>query len=340
MAGIITGASVYVHYGVEGNTFGAGATVDRAFGAKTTISSLTLTNNRIDLAKLGQIEINDYAYGVQNGTIGINFVLADTVTSGGTESSGEIFEFIYGTPSVGGVYPSGGIGVGNAPVTSPRATFNVGINTPDWGIDGTAYKVRVLRGCVLNNFSISTSIGETVNCSADFNYGLESKNTSISYSEPTITTGTPYTFAHAILKTKLKDGSLATVELVQDCEISYALNNELLFSLGSNQSVNSFRKILDITGRFKVAFSDWKYFERVLAQIGIGDNGAYEQNISTASEGTVELELTFTNGAKSIKLELAGVSISDLAISGLEPVEPVYQEIAFKAKTSQVTVTT
>lgn len=341
MVGVVTGGSVYVQYGLETGNFAdaANAIVDRSFGAKTSISSFTLTNNRIDLNKLGQLEVNDYAYGTQSGTIGVNFVLADSITSTGTESSGHVFRFIYGAPSAGGVYPSAGIGVGKTPLTSSRAVFNVGINTNEWGITGTSYKVRTLRGCVLNNLSLSTSIGETVNCSADFSFGVEDKPSN-TYSAPTITHGTPYTFAHAVLRTKLKDGSITALQLVQDVEISYALNNELLYSLGSHQAVDSFRKVLDITGRCKLAFSDWKIFERVLAQIGKGDNSAKEPNISTGAEDTVELDLTFTNGNKSIKIELAGVSITDIGVTGLEPVEPVYQEITFKAKSSQVSVDT
>lgn len=327
-----TGANVYVLYGYE-SSYAGSATVDRAFGLKTAVSSLTLNNNRTDLNKLGQIETNKFAYGTQNGSIGISYVLADSVTNG-TESSGDIFKAIYGAPSVGGVYPAGGIGEGLAPKTSETMTFNVGVETSETA----TYKTRVLKGAILNSLSLSTSIGDPVNVSADFTYGDEDMS-AVAYSAPTIVCGTPYTFAQARLRVKLGAGSLTELTLVQDLDITFALNNELLFGLNSHQAVDSYRRVLDITGRFKVSLVDYVFLERVLAQIGKGTTSDRRETLANTA-GTIEAEILFTNGTRSIKIELQDVSITDLAWSGLEPVEPLFEEVNFKCKTAQVTVDT
>ena len=334
-----TGAHGYVLYGWETSIFGeVSGSIDRAFGLKTSIGTLSLTNNRIDLGKLGQVETAAYAYGQQSGSISVNYVLADSVTSG-SETSGDIFRAIFGAPT-GTVY--GGLTQGSTPKVSESMTIDVGFETgEDSYVSGhTDYKVRTLQGCVLNSLSISTAVNDVVNVSTDFAFGIENAP-SKSFSAPTITCGNPYTFAHA--KLKLATGtetSVSEITLIQDTDLTFTVNNELLYGLASNQATSSFRRMLDITGRFKVAWSDWKLYERMLAQIGKGSSGNRESNISTQSEGTVELELTFTNGSKSIKIELAGISFTDFAITGIEPVEPVYQEVNYKAKTAQVTVDT
>ena len=340
MARVIrTGAHGYILYGWETSNFGTvAASINRAFGLKTSIGTLSLTNNRIDLGKLGQVETAAYAYGQQSGSISVNYVLADSVTSG-SETSGDIFRAIFGAPT-GTVY--GGLTQGSTPKISESMTIDVGFETgEDSYVSGhTDYKVRTLQGCVLNSLSLSTAVNDVVNVSTDFAFGIENAP-SKSFSAPTITCGNPYTFAHA--KLKLATGtetSVSEITLIQDTDLTFTVNNELLYGLASNQATSSFRRMLDITGRFKVAWSDWKLYERMLAQIGKGSSGNRESNISTQSEGTVELELKFTNGTKSITIELAGISFTDFAVSGIEPVEPVYQEVNYKAKTAQVTVDT
>jgi len=353
MVNVRTGAYVYTKYGFE-TGYAQGATINKGFGLKTSIGSLTLTNNRSELGKLGQVEVEQYAFGQQNGNISVNYVLADSVINDlatDVQSAGDIFRAIFGTPSGSGtaaspaIYPSGGLGQGKTPKTSESLSIEVGFETSEnsYVTGNPDYKVRTLKGCVLNNLSISTAVGDVVNVAADFSYGDEdAPNTS--YSAPTIVCGNPYTFANAKLKLKLRDGSLQEITLVQDTDISFGVGNELLFGLSSNQAVDSFRKMFDITGRFKVAWYDWKIYERVLAQIGKGLSGVSQPNISTAVEPEVELELLFENEIvssglkKFIKIELSGVSITDLSISGLEPVEPVYQEINYKAKAAKVQV--
>lgn len=350
--GVTTGAKAYIFYGIEGSTFGTGATVDRSFGARTAVSNFTLTHNRIDLNRLGQIETADYAYGQQSGSLGVSFVLADSVTSNSNETAGDIFELIFGADTAG-VY--GGLEQGDADVTSKSATINIGVDTVGSGVtySATENKVRSLSGCILNTLSISTAVGDTVNCSADFSYGIENRPTSVYATvNNDVSVLNPYTFANATFKAQLGSSTsgvdVTSLELIQDAEINFGLNNELLYQLGSHQSVDSFRRNLEITGRFRLPWSDWVLLERTLAQIGKGatdgtirktlNNNDYTDN--DGNTAVADLEYKFTNGARNIKIELGGVAITDIAISGIEPVEPIYQELNFKAKTCKVTVTT
>ncbi|MFM7797347.1 MAG: phage tail tube protein, partial [Candidatus Nitrosotenuis sp.] len=244
-----------------------------------------------------------------------------------------------GTVASPAIYPSGGLGQGKAPKVSESITMRVGFNTSEnsYVTGHTDYKVRSLKGCVLNSLSLSTAVGDVVNVSADFTYGDEDAPNTV-FTAPTIVCGNPYTFAHAVLKLKYAGSDLEEIPLVQDTDLTFALNNELLYSLNSHQAVDSFRRILDITGRFKMAWYDWKIYERVLAQIGKGSSGSREPRLATAAEPVVEVQLEFTNGTKYIKIYLTGVSITDLGISGIEPVEPVYQEVNYKAKAAKVEV--
>ena len=344
MVAIRTGSYAYVLYGYE-STYGGSSTVDRAFGLKTSLGTLTLTNNRIDLAKLGQNEISQYAFGQQTGSVSVNYVLADSVVNDlvtDVESAGDIFRAIYGTPSGLGtnaspyLYPTT-LGQGQTPKVSESITMNVGFNTSENGIGNNDYKVRALKGCILNNLTLSTAVGDVVNVSADFTFGKEDM-TSITYSAPTILCGNPYTFAHAKLSIDTGSG-LTEVELVQDTEVSFALNNELLYGLNSHQAVDAYRRILDITGRFKVAWYDWVLFERILAQIGKGSDSNRESTLS-GTTGTTELKLEFVQatGGNRIIIELQDIGITDLSVTGIEPVEPVFQEVNYKAKAARVTV--
>lgn len=344
-----TGANAYVLYGYEGS-YGGGATTTKSFGVKTSVGGLTLTNSRIDLNKLGQIETSDYAFGNQTGSVSINYVLTDFITttavgSSGSESAGDLFEAIYGavTPASNVYTYPAALGVGNAPSTQKTLTIDVGFNTSQIDTDyfTTDFKVRTLKGCVLNSLSISTAVGDVVNCSADFSYGDEDLPTKV-FGAPTIVNGTPYTFAHSALSVydvAVATPALTLQSLVQDAEITFTNNSELLYGLGSHQAVGNFRKILDVTGKFKIPMTDYRTLESVLAQISKGVGSRTSPTLKPSVAATdIELKLSFTNGSRSFTINLNGVSITDLSISGLEPVEVVYQEVSFKAKAAQVVI--
>ena len=74
-----TGASSYVRYDWE-DTFGTAAfnnSTHKAFGLNARLGSWTLGHSPKDLPRLNQVEVAQYAYGQQNGSLSVDFVLSN-----------------------------------------------------------------------------------------------------------------------------------------------------------------------------------------------------------------------------------------------------------------------
>ena len=326
---VYTGASSSVRYGFEtAGSYGTTASsLTNTFGLNTKVTGLSLTNNRINLHKLGQVEPTKFAYGQQQGSLSVGFVFDDS-------HSHKILQSIYGAPNSSSpfLYPATNAQGATSPsVTS--ITTQVELQT-----GSNAKLTRILNGCVVNTLSISTSIGEPMNGSVDMTFGKET-STAVGTSG-TITTqkdasldqgGSPYTFAHGSFKVS-NGSSLVSVAEIQEADVSFAQNTELLYGLNSNAAVDAYRKVLDVTGRFKTSFKDQSLIQYVIDQVRSG-----KETLDTSGVG---MQLTFTNGSNSIKVELDDASFADHGVSGLEPVEPVFEEINWQAKTCMTTVTT
>ena len=327
---VYTGGSSSLMYGYE-TTFGTAASaITNIFGLQQKVSSLTLGNSRIDLNKLGQVEPTKFAYGQQQGACSVGFVIDNG-------DSHKIFESLYGAPAGSGtsvspyLYPTA-LGQGNVSPTVKSLTTQVSLQT------GADTLVRTLKGCVVNSIGLSTSIGETLNATIDMTFGKED-SAAVATSSSTITqqdagtvdqAATPYTFAHGELK--VSNGTAPqTVAEIQDVDITFAQNSELLYGLNSNSAIDAFRRVFEITGKFRTAWKDSSLIQYVIDQIRTG------QELLDTTSG-VGVELTFTNGTKSIKIELDDLSVPDHSVSGIEPVEPVFEEINWKIKSSRITV--
>ena len=333
---VFTGGSVSVGYGYE-TAFGtAQGTIDKIFGLNTKVTSLTLNTSQVSLNKLGQVEPTKFYFGQQSGSLGVGFVLDD-------EESHRIFRCLYensgSTPQTQGgssfAYPTS-LGENTTGVKTPASiTTRVQIQ------NGSKVLTRSLQGCIVNNLSLSTSIGETVNATVDMMFAEES-TADVEADSGTITaqtainsaTLTPYTFAHGELKVGTgTSGVLTKVFDVQDIDVSFATNAELLFGLGKHYAQNAFRKVFDVGGRFKTTIKDGALLQYVI-----------DQSIKTLETETltgtnnVGLSLKFENGSKSILIEFGGVSLTDHSASGLEPNEVLFEEGNFKAKSSKITV--
>ena len=328
---VYTGASSSVRYGYEtAGSYGTTASsLTNTFGLNTKVTSLSLTNNRINLAKLGQVEPTKFAYGQQQGSVSVGFVFDDS-------HSHKIFQSIYGSPSGTNpfLYPAT-LAQGATSPTTQSITTQIELQT-----GANAKLTRVLNGCVVNTLSISTSIGEPMNGNVDMTFGKETSTavgTSGTITEQSDSSldqgGEPYTFAHGSFK--VSNGSaLQTVAEVQEADVSFAQNTELLYGLNSNAAVDVYRKILDVTGRFKTAFKDQSLIQYVIDQVRT------QKELVDASGVGIELNFENVAASKSIKIELDDVSFADHGVSGLEPVEPVFEEINWQAKAARVSVDT
>ena len=334
MANVYTGGSASVFYDYE-STFGTAVSTIHPFGLNQKVTSLAVNTNRLNFNKLGQVETSAFAFGQQTGSVGIGFVFDDT-------ASHNIFESIYGADTNGATpftYPATNA-QGQAPTTMTGRSITTAISVQM----GTMYRKRLLTGCVVNSIGLSTSIGQPVNGNIDMSFGKEVSSTLDSGANQNITqqtagtqAGNPYTFAHGHFK--VHDGSqLTEIGEIQDCDINWSTNSELLYGIGSHYATSSYKKALDITGKFKASFKNSIMATHVLDQAKDAGNTTMLGGAADA----IGIELIFENNdtaADSLKIELKGVAIGDYSVSGIEPVEPIFEDIAWKAKSAQITAT-
>jgi len=321
-----TGAFAYAKYGYE-TTFATAVTADKKFGLQDKVGSWTLTNNRINLAQLNQIEPNKFAYGQQQGTLSMNYIL----------SSPWVFGAVYGAPSVGSI--SNGVATHSYPHASNGQPKNVRSTTVEIAFDasdaGSGDIVRTLKGCITNSLALSTTVGQTVDVTQDMSYGKEDApaTTFSGGSAPAKPVNEfPYTFAHARLKV-----ADAVIAQVQDLDITFTQNSDMLWGLNSHQAVSSYRRVFDITGRFRASWLDKTRLENVLNQVEAGTSGNFTETVG----GTIELEIVFNNGQsganlKTITILGSGLAPTNINITGIEPVEPVFEEIEWQVKSCTV----
>ena len=328
---IATGARGYISYDFE-TSFGTGAynpvADKKRFGMQEKISTWTLNNSRINLATLNQTELEGFAYGQETGSIGVGFVL----------SNPWIFGALYGAPANSGSASAythtyeADLGTNN---TRDTRTFEtqIGLDFPSGVI------TRKLKGCVLKSFAISCSIGGTVDCTTDIGYSVEdAPDESTALLAPTKpTTKTPFTFAHATLSLHgAASGDI--IAKVQSADINFNMNPDLLYQIGSHQAVDSFRKVFEITGSFQASWVNAELLDHVLAQVQVPNAAAYEETIGGS---TPELEMIFTNGQsgndlRKIKITLEGVTPTEHSVTGIEPVEPIFENITWQAKSANI----
>ena len=328
---VYTGGSASVFYGYE-TTFGttpAGSAIAYPFGLNQKVTNFSVSNTRLNFNKLGQVETAEFAYGQQAGQLGIGFVFDDTQAS-------LLFASIYGTIATGGKYPlNKDQGSGTTTQVGRTLTTEIAVQT------GTSVsKLRQLSGCVVNSLSLSTSIGEPVNGNIDMTFGKEVSSTlgadnngAIDSQTSDLQAGKPYTFAHGTFKVS-NGSSMVSIGEVQSADVNWTQNSELLYGLGSHYAQGAFKKTLDISGKFKTSFKNDTMATHVLDQAKSSSN-----TVTLPDTGMgVGIELLFTNGTKSMKIELHDVAIGDYSVSGIEPVEPIFEDISWKAKTALITI--
>ena len=308
-----TGASAYVKYGFE-TSYGAVAanTVNKSFGLQDKMSSLTLTNNKVNLAKLNQNTVDRFAYGQQSGSASVSFTL----------SNPWLFGMVLSPPVRTGTAGARVFTWQNSTLLPEARTVQIEV-----GIDDSTNMTRTLKGGIVGAVALSTSVGGLVDCSTDITYGQETAP-STALSAPILpSVQSPYTFAHAELTF-----AGAVVAQCQDVSLNLSQNAELLYGLNSHSAVDAYKKVLDITGSFKAAWVDKVLLEHLLDQLLADGTG---ETIGGSSE--LEFKLTFTKSAtESITINCYGLTLNDLGLSGLEPVEVLFSDASFTAKTIKV----
>ena len=313
-----TGASAYIKYGFE-TSYGAVTgtyenTINKSFGLQDKMSSLTLTNNKVNLAKLNQNTVDRFAYGQQSGSASVSFTLSN--------------------PWLFGMVLSAPVSTNSSPYTHTwqNSTLLPEARTVqiEVGINDSTNMTRRLKGGVVGAVAISTSVGGMVECSTDITYGQETTPTTALTPPTKPTQESPYTFAHAQLTFA---GSV--VAQCQDVSLNLSQNAELLYGLNSHSAVDAYKKVLDITGSFKAAWQDKVFLQHLLDQLLANGTG---ETIGAGSDPELEFKLTFTKSATNeiITINCYGLTLNDLGLSGLEPVEVLFSDVSFTAKTIKV----
>tara|TARA_R110002096_G_scaffold49731_1_gene131115 strand:- start:51 stop:1076 length:1026 start_codon:yes stop_codon:yes gene_type:complete len=301
----------------------------KKFGLQQKITSFTVNNTKKTLSELASVKPTDYAYGKQNGSISVDFVL----------SSPWILGLLFGAPAKTN---STGSAAATQTYTTTANDSTVRTSTLQMGFQGqTANLTRTLSGCTLNSLAITAAVDDMVNASADFAYAKEQQpTTSFSASSATDLMNFPYTFAHGLFKWKGNTGdSLTTQTEIQNMDITFAQNSELLFGMNSHFAVDAYRQLFDITGKFQVSLKDRSFITNIMEQIK-ADSGTTNDTRSHA-----QLELFFTNkgtgnGLKTIKITCDGIGIDSHSITGLEPNEPVFEDISWQIKNAVIVAQT
>ena len=351
MASVYTGGSASVLYGYEAAaTFGTASTaITNIFGMNQKVTSLSLQTGQMPLNKLGQVEVSKFAYGQQQGTVNIGFVWD-------SEKSDKILKSIFGAPSATAsntidTYPAsstipftGVAGASGSVSVSPTSPLSITTQIHQVIAQGSNVLLsRTLKGCVVQSLNLSTSIGETLNATVDMAFARED-STNVESSGTFVQqilaandqASQPYTFAHGELSMSTGGSGVAVIAEVQDIDLTFATNAELLWGLGSHHASTVFRKILDVNGRFKTSLKNGDLIQAVINQ-SLFDDGTKE---TIAETSNVALKLVFenlaTSATKSLTIELGGVSLTDHSTSGIEPAEPIFEEVSFKAKSARI----
>jgi len=314
-SGVRTGAFGYLQYGLE-TAFGTPATnINKVFGLEQRISGWNYTNNKITVAQLNSVFPQTFAYGQAQGTTTVGFVMsnpwwADLLFNKCDRT------VMCGTPDT--------ITWAISTKLIQPITVEIGYDTPMCDV------VRNLQGTVVNSLRISTSVGEVVKGSVDLQYSIENDGgatpLTLDMCPAPDTDNFPYTFAYGRLE--FPDGSCNVIAEVQDAEVNFTINANLLWGLNNNQAVATYKGLYEVTGRFKASYVDKTEIRKLYAQVKGGINNQTELRVQPT------LSLIFDNGLSGTNKKTIEVRATNLGIDShsvtLEPNEPVFEDISWQ----------
>lgn len=308
-------SSSYVEYGYESSTFGSGFVGNGIqFGKEVKVTGLEFKNNQMALGQLYSPEIETFAYGKSEGKCSVEYVL----------SNPWFLQSIFGTavsadaanPTVSGLrqhtWNSSASSAGMKGVNSLAVKL---------GFDVELDFTKTAVGVICPSVSLKMALNETIKVSQELMWGEETVNQT--FSEPSgvpLAGAIPYTFVHASITNPLTGATLATL---QSFDLNLNSNAELIYQMGTSDSVDTFRKILEMTGKAQIVLKSSAFLDSVLGR----------------SETANNLVVTISNGASSssnttrnIVMTFTGCSFSINSVSGMEPGELLLEDVDFQCK--------
>jgi len=314
-----TGAFGYLQYGRE-STFGSlAACVDKVFGLEQKITNFNITNNRIALAALNQVEPAIFAYGTTRGSIGVDFVL----------SNPWFLSTLFDTVATDACMPTAGSHTHTYTIMCKlRVPISVEVGVEQGATDIT----RQLLGGVVNSISLRSAIGEPIRGSADISYSDEIEcGLTIDATPSSDLCNFPYTFAYGNLTT-----TAGTIAEIQSFDINMNQNSDLLYTHNTSLAADAYRRLFEITGSFTASYLDVELLRDIYAQAHCMTGAGIDAEAFAREQTT--LTLVFNNGLtgagteKTITLTGTGVGFADHAVS-IEPNEPIFETINWQIRT-------
>jgi len=302
-----SGASTYIAIGWE-STFGGGASNVQLFGKDQKLNGVEYSNNQQALPQLYTPEIKDFLYGRNSGSCSVEYVLSNP------------FQFT---------------SILHEPISEVLAS---GITTRTWDSDpannsnirkiksmhlevGSILKdanlVRNAKGVLTQSLNIKTGIDQPVQVTQQLIWGIEDAiGTTLKSSIPTDSGFTPFNFVEATVE--LPNATVITT--IQDLDLTFNINSELLYGLGAANSVDGYRKLFEVTGKVNLAFQNKNHLDQVRNRVELAT-----------------MEITLTNGLsgtalRSIVILMTGVGLSRHGVPTTAPTEVMYQEFDFQAR--------
>lgn len=189
------------------------------------------------------------------------------------------------------------------------------------GIEATLGNVvRTITGVVSPSLALRMSLGEPIRVTQELIWGQDSIGTTLDTSIASETDFTPYVFANASIE--LPSGT--PIATIQDFDLNLNTNAELLYELGDTDSVDAYRKILEMTGKVNLTVLDKTNIDRVIARTELAT-----------------MKVTITNGLsgndlKNIIMTFTGVGLSLHSNSGIEPGELILENVDFQCRSVNI----
>ena len=290
-----TGVAAYAQYKKE-TTFGTGVTATVALGLDERVSTLSYTNNQRKISALNDTASVAFAYGREEVSIGIDFVLSNPWWFGGL---------------LGTITKTGSGLVTHKFVKNKAANGH----SMEVGISFSTPVVLKAQGAVLQSASLSAQVGEPINVSTQWMAGKMAAIGSTVGTDAADTESTPYTFAH--MKVEIPDST--TISGITSFNLNINPNANLLYGIGSKSAVNGYKGLLDISGSFERPMVNDDMLQKV---------------VDRAEQATITIVINnggTSNAEKEIKLKGTGISFSDLSTS-LSVDDVVRENVSFEVR--------
>ena len=295
--GIVTGALAYHKFGFQSDMATEQATRPLVCGLEEKISNLIRTDNQEALSALNQITRRLHYYGKAEGSYSIAWKL----------SSSAAFRLLFGAVQAAVA--------GQAALSQYTFTKQKIINhiSHELGVDTDTDHVRVAIGAVCDELTISSSVGELVDCNASMKYAKEADVSDAVGTAVYDPIEFPYTFIHGEIKIPASD----TVMEVQSVDLSISQPKTFLHGHGSKFGTSAYQGVLEMAGSLTKPLVDNDFYNKVVGR-----------------EEVANMKLIFDSGrtgADQDKIEITGtgVGFKTHTIPSIEPNEPIFEQVDF-----------